>query len=396
MATASPSLRVRRIGKLAAALYGPFRMDAPPPDAIFLATFPGLESTLAEEAGTKGFRQPRAVPGGVTIGGGWPEVWRANLWLRGASRVLARVARFPAHHLSTLDARARAMPWTSLLRPAIPFRVIAECHGSRLYHSGAVAERVARAIHAATGGLEAPGGLRVLVRMADDVCTISLDTSGEPLHRRGFKQAIGPAPLRETMAALFLQQCGYRGEEPLVDPLCGSGTFVLEAAEQVARLNPGRERSFAFEGLVSFDQAAWSAMRAVRRVPRAGLLCHGSDRDAGAIAMATANAERAGLAEVTRFQVAPISSVVPPAGPPGLVMVNPPYGARLAEGTDLRPLYQSLGRVLRERFVGWRIGMVTSEPRLAAATALPFLPPGPPVPHGGLRVRLYRTSPLAP
>ena len=199
-----------------------------------------------------------------------------------------------------------------------------------------------------------------------------------------------------VLAALFLQQCGYRGEEPLFDPMCGSGTFVLEAAEQVARLNPGRERSFAFEGLVSFDQAAWSALRAVRRVPRAGLLCHGSDRDAGAIAMATANAERAGLAEVTRFQVAPISSVVPPAGPPGLVMVNPPYGARLAEGTDLRPLYQSLGRVLRERFVGWRIGMVTSEPRLAAATALPFLPPGPPVPHGGLRVRLYRTSPLAP
>jgi len=365
------------------------------PKAIFLATFPGLEATLAEEAGRKGFRRPRALPGGVSIEGGWPEVWRANLWLRGANRVLVQVARFPAHHLSTLDARARALPWTMLLRPAAPFCVVAECHGSRLYHSGAVAERVARAIQATTGGQETQDGLRVLVKMAGDVCTISLDTSGDLLHRRGFKQAVGPAPMRETMAALFLQQCGYRGEEPLFDPMCGAGTFVLEAAEQVARLNPGRDRNFAFERLAGFDPAAWAAMRAVRRVPRAGLICHGSDRDAGAVAMATANAERGGLGAFTRFQAAPISAVTAPAGPPGLVVVNPPYGTRLAEGTDLRPLYQTLGRVLRERFVGWRVGLVTSEPGLAAVTALPFLPPGPPVPHGGLRVSLYRTAALA-
>ncbi len=372
----------------------PLQMPLSPKDAIFLVTFPGLEAALAEEARSKGFRQPRAVPGGVTIGGGWPEVWRANLWLRGASRVLVRVGRFPASHLATLDDRARALPWAELLRPETPFRVVAECHSSRLYHSGAVAERVTRAIHAATGGQEAADGLRVLVRMSENICTISLDTSGEPLHRRGFKQAIGPAPLRETMAALFLQQCGYRGEEPLVDPMCGAGTLVLEAADQVARLNPGRERSFAFEGLVSFDPAAWAAMRGVRRLPRTGILCYGSDRDAGAVAMATANAARAGLSGFTAFQTLPISAAAPPPGPPGLVMINPPYGTRLAEDSDLRPLYQTLGRVLRDRFAGWRVGLVTSEPRLAAATALPFLAPGPPVPHGGLRVNLYRTTPL--
>ncbi len=372
----------------------PLQMPLSPKDAIFLVTFPGLEAALAEEARSKGFRQPRAVPGGVTIGGGWPEVWRANLWLRGASRVLVRVGRFPASHLATLDDRARALPWAELLRPETPFRVVAECHSSRLYHSGAVAERVTRAIHAATGGQEAADGLRVLVRMSENICTISLDTSGEPLHRRGFKQAIGPAPLRETMAALFLQQCGYRGEEPLVDPMCGAGTLVLEAADQVARLNPGRERSFAFEGLVSFDPAAWAAMRGVRRLPRTGILCYGSDRDAGSVAMATANAARAGLSGFTAFQTLPISTAAPPPGPPGLVMINPPYGTRLAEDSDLRPLYQTLGRVLRDRFAGWRVGLVTSEPRLAAATALPFLAPGPPVPHGGLRVNLYRTTPL--
>jgi len=365
-----------------------------PPQAIFLATFPGLENILAEETRAKGFRRPRILVGGVEIDGDWPDVWRANLWLRGAGRVLARIARFRAVHLAALDVQSRALPWGQMLRPDVPFHVVAECHGSRLYHSGAVAERVTRAIKTTIGAGEDPGGIRILVRMDSDICTISLDTSGEPLHRRGFKQAIGPAPLRETMASLFLWQCGYRGTEPLFDPMCGSGTFVLEAAEQIARLNPGRARSFAFEHLPCFDPEAWAAMRQVSREARHGIACHGRDRDVGAVTMATANAARAGLADFTHFSSGPISSAVPPLGGPGLVMVNPPYGARLA-AADLRPLYQSLGRVLMERFGGWRVGLVTSEAHLARATGLPFLPPEPPVPHGGLRIRLYRTAVLA-
>jgi putative N6-adenine-specific DNA methylase len=138
-------------------------------------------------------------------------------------------------------------------------------------------------------------------------------------------------------------------------------------------------------------------MRAAAAPRATDLRFFGFDRDAGAVAMSRANAERAGVAHVASFAEAPISALVPPPelrGRPGLVMVNPPYGERIGEAGDLRALYAALGRVLRERFAGWRVGLVTSEPALAQITGLPFLPPGPPVPHGPLRIRLHRTGPL--
>ena len=135
-------------------------------------------------------------------------------------------------------------------------------------------------------------------------------------------------------------------------------------------------------------------MRAVSPARTPPFPCHGSDRDEGAIAMSQANAERAGMAAFTRFQRATVSEITPPEGPPGLVLINPPYGARLGGTKPLMPLYQSLGQVLLRRFAGWRVGLVAAEPMLARATGLPFLPPGPPVPHGGLRVTLFRTGPL--
>ncbi|WP_338661975.1 class I SAM-dependent RNA methyltransferase [Pararoseomonas sp. SCSIO 73927] len=366
---------------------------------IFLSAVPGLEDALAEEVRGKGFKRPKAVPGGVVTRGGWPEVWRANLWVRGAGRVLARVDAFRAVHLAQLDDRARRVPWGDVLRKDVPFRVEASCAGSRIYHSGAAAERVERAIREVLGAPHSPeDGVTVMVRIEDDLCTISVDTSGEPLHKRGYKEAVNAAPIRETMAALFLRECGFTGEEPVVDPMCGSGTFVIEAAEIAARLNPGRARSFAFESLASFDAEAWERMRGVRSAREPGFRFHGSDRDAGAVAMSRANAARAGVEGLCSFRQAAISEVVPPEGGPigggGLVIVNPPYGARLGDKGKLLPLYQAFGRVMLERFSGWRVGMVASEARLARATGLPFLPAGAPVPHGGLRVTLYRTGVL--
>lgn len=363
---------------------------------IFLSTLPGLEPALCEEVRLKGFRQPKAVPGGVVTLGGWPEVWRANLWIRGAGRVLARLASFRAVHLAQLDDRARRVPWGSVLRPDVPFRVEASCAGSRIYHSGAAAERVEAAIRGTLGApCSAEAGIVVRVRIEHDLCTVSVDTSGELLHKRGYKEAVNRAPMRETMAALFLRQCGYDGGEPVLDPMCGSGTFVIEAAEIAARLNPGRARHFAFEHLASFDAEAWQRMRAVRSGRTPAFRFYGSDRDAGAVAMSRANAERAGVSDFTEFRQATISEAVPPEGPAGLVIVNPPYGTRIGDRKALTPLYRALGQGLMSRFSGWRVGIVTSEPGLAHATGLPFLPPGPPVPHGGLRVSLYRTGPLA-
>jgi putative N6-adenine-specific DNA methylase len=362
---------------------------------IFLACPPGLEETLAEEVRGKGFRAPKTVPGGVVTRGHWPDAWRANLWLRGASRVLVRIASFHVTHLAHLDDLARRVGWGAVLRRDVPFRVEASCAASRIWHSDAAAERITRAVRETLGAAEAEDApVTIRARIERDLCTISLDTSGELLHRRGHKEQVNQAPLRETMAALFLRQCGYEGKEPLVDPMCGSGTFVLEAAEIACHLNPGRDRRFAFEHLATFDEAAWQAMRAARprRVPP--FRFQGSDRDEGAVAMSRANAERAGVADCTDFRRAPISDAAPPEGPPGLVMVNPPYGTRMGEAAKLRPLYQALGQVLRQRFAGWRVGLVAADARLAQATALPFLPPGPPVPHGGLRVQLFRTAPL--
>ena len=362
---------------------------------IFLATAPGLEAVLREEVRFKGFKQPKVVPGGVVIKGGWPVVWRANLWVRGAGRVLARIAAFRAVHMAQLDSLAHRVPWDSVLRRDVPFRVEASCAGSRLYHSGAVAQRIETAISDALGRTASPdAAIVVMARIENDLCTISVDTSGEPLHKRGYKEAVNAAPMRETMASLFLRQCGFDGSETVIDPMCGSGTFVIEAAEIAARLNPGRSREFAFEKLATFDAAAWEAMRAVKsaRVPTARF--YGSDRDAGAVAMSRANAERAGVADYTEFRQCTVSDMLVPPGPPGLVIVNPPYGNRIGDKTKLAALYRALGQTLLSRFAGWRVGLVASEPTLAYATGLPFLPHGAPVPHGGLRVALFQTGRL--
>jgi putative N6-adenine-specific DNA methylase len=363
--------------------------------AIFLVAPPGLEAVLAEEAREAGFAGVAAVAGGVTARGGWPEVWRANLVLRGASRVLVRLGAFRALHLAQLDRRARRFPWNATLRPDVPVRVEATSTRSRIYHAGAAAQRIEAAIRDSLGApiaRDAPVGVKV--RIDDDLCTISIDTSGDPLHKRGHKQAVGKAPMRETLAALFLRQCGYRGTEPVVDPMCGSGTFVIEAAEIAAGLAPGRSRRFAFEELATFDAVAWQRLRMRPAASTPSLRFLGADRDAGAIRMSEASAARAGVAELIDFRRQAISDLARPEGPPGLVIVNPPYGARIGERPLLHGLYAALGRTLAERFAGWRVGIVTSEPALARATGLPLEPAGPPVPHGGLKVRLCVAGPL--
>ena len=364
---------------------------------IFLVAAPGLEAALAAEARARGFSDATAIAGGVTLSGGWADVWRANLAIRGATRVIARIGSFRALHLAQLDKRARRLPWADVLRTDVPVRVEATCKSSRIYHSGATAQRIARAINETLGTpIERDAYVTVMARIEDDLCTIGVDTSGEILHKRGHKEAVNAAPMRETMAAMFLALCGYQGSEPLVDPMCGSGTFVIEAAEMATGLKPGRSRDFAFEQLTTFDAAAWAAMRAGsdKRAASPAFRLYGSDRDGSAIAMSRANAARAGVGDLTAFRQCPVSELERPEGPSGLVIVNPPYGTRLGEAARLKPLYRALGQTLLDRFSGWRVGLITSAPDLARATGLPLKPPSAPVPHGGIRVRLYQTDPL--
>jgi len=362
------------------------------PFEIFLNAPPGLEPILADEAREAGFADAKAVPGGVAFNGDWPDVWRANLVLRGATRVLVRVGSFMAFHLAQLDKRSRKVAWASLLNRDIPVKVEATSRKSKIYHAGAAQERIETALKA--DGFTIGAGQSLKVRIDDNRVTLSLDTSGESLHKRGHKEAVGKAPMRETLAALCLRQAGYKGKEPVLDPMCGSGTFPIEAAEIAGGLLPGRSRRFAFEDLPSFHAAHWKRMKG-EVVPRdTDQRFFGSDRDQGAVRMAEANAVRADVGDLTQFACHSFSDVARPDGPSGLVIINPPYGGRIGQKHMLYGLHTALGEVLRGKFKGWRVGIITSEPGLAKVTGLPFLPDGPLVPHGGLKVRLYQTPPL--
>ncbi|MCQ8186233.1 THUMP domain-containing class I SAM-dependent RNA methyltransferase [Parvularcula maris] len=359
---------------------------------LFAACPPGLEPVLLEEVREHGWSAAKRQPGGVSFTGSWPDIWRANLLLRGASRILVRLGCFRAPSLNVLHGAAKELPWSEFLREGQAFHVEAAARKSRIYHTGAAEERVAKAAAQPTGAEEAAGeGLKVLVRIDGNEARVSVDSSGELLHRRGFKESVAGAPLRETMASLFLRAAGYDPSLPLLDPFCGSGTTLIEAAEMAAGLAPGRGRRFAFQNFASFRPDAYDRARtkALACTVRGTGPIVGSDRAKGAIEAAVANAERAGAADRVALMVREVSRIEPPEGPPGLILTNPPYGKRLSAGRELEPLYAAFGGVLRERFAGWRVALITESDRLAKATGLK-LEPGPPVPHGGLKVRLWQ------
>lgn len=370
---------------------------------IFLVAPPGLEHALRAEALACGFSAPKALPGGVAFKGRWQEVWRANLVLRGATRVLVRVANFPVTHLSQLDKKAHQINWSALLPLGISVKVDTSCRKSKIYHDRAASERIEKAlvdeISAVVPEDASQAEIAVKVRIEKNLCTISLDTSGDSLHKRGHKSATGKAPMRETLAALFLREMGFDGSQPVLDPMCGSGTFVIEAAAWAAGLMPGRDREFAFEKLASFDPETFKEFK-----DRGSLTFKdfkvltprffGSDRNAGAVENSRKNAQTAGVTEITRFTHAAISDLQRPDCEPGIVIVNPPYGERIGDKKQLFALHGRFGQVMMERFSGWRVGIITSDAGLAKATKLPLHPPGPPIDHGGLRVKLHQTDPL--
>ncbi|MEL6914738.1 MAG: class I SAM-dependent RNA methyltransferase [Pseudomonadota bacterium] len=356
---------------------------------LFFVCIPGLEDALQEEVTELGFGPASRVHGGVEIRGSWEDAWRANLWLRGATRVLVRLGSFPARTLSDLERRGAAFPWARYLAPREPVRLDVTCRKSKIAHAGAAAAKLERALRVAHIPVAAQAAVTLKIRIERDACHVSVDTSGEGLHKRGHKEAVGKAPLRETMAALILRQAGYMPGEPLVDPFCGSGTIPLEAADIASGRAPGRARRFAFERLPSFNAARF------RLLPRerAGVAarCFGYDRDAGAIRNAVANAARAGL-DCT-FAAQPVGALEPPTDRPGLVICNPPYGTRIGEVKALHALYATLGERLGA-FEGWRVAILTSEAGLARATGLDFAPEGAAIAHGGLKVWLFQAGPL--
>ena len=223
---------------------------------IFIACVPGLENELLAEINKVGFKQTKLMVGGINFLGDWRDVWRANFYLRGATKVLVRFASFRVTHLAQLDKLSHKLNWSTLLRHGKSFRVETVCRKSKIYHSGAAAQRISKAISDKINAEEDPkSNVVIKTRISSDICTISLDSSGEGLHKRGYKIATGKAPIRETLAALFLQKMKFDGSQVVYDPMCGSGTIVIEAAEIALDLPAGRKRNFAFMELPSFKKS---------------------------------------------------------------------------------------------------------------------------------------------
>jgi putative N6-adenine-specific DNA methylase len=247
---------------------------------------------------------------------------------------------------------------------------------------------------------EGAGAQLVVVRFFRDECTISIDSSGALLHRRGYRQATAKAPLRETLAAAMLLGAGWTGETPLVDPLCGAGTIPIEGALIARRIAPGRARAERGElavanwpELPSGEIERQVAAARGNELPSARVPIVGSDRDPGAIEAAIANAERAGVSADVRFVKRVLSAAEPVGEGPGLLVANPPYGVRLSEGADVRNLYAQLGKVAHFSFPGWRVGVLSPDRSLDSQTRLPLRQTFETT-NGGIRVRyLVATSP---
>lgn len=218
-----------------------------------------------------------------------------------------------------------------------------------------------------------------VVRILHDEVEISADSSGELLHRRGYRKEVAKAPLRETLAAAMILASGWRKGEPLLDPMCGSGTIPIEAALLASGIAPGLQRKFQFMNWPTFDEGLWNERlgKARSSITHSTEAIRGSDRDAGAVQAAARNAERAGVADTIEFSTQAVSSSIAQledvARGTGWILTNPPYGVRMGESDDLRNLYARLGTELRTK-QGWRAGILTSDAALIRQTRLSLVP----------------------
>jgi putative N6-adenine-specific DNA methylase len=362
----------------------------------------GLEEVAAAEMRGLGLRLGEILEnqGLVSWRGTRRDLFVAHLRLRTVERIVVRLGCFRAQGFAEFRRKARRLPWERFVCAGEPVRLRAISRASRLYHEGALEERLRGAIADRLGGSirEASAGKStpleaalVLLRVHKNLCEMSIDASGELLHRRGYRLGTAKAPLRPTLAAAILRWAGWEAGLPLADPFCGAGTIPIEAASMAGGLAAGAGRSFAFERWPCVDLAAWTSVLEAESSPFQSppAPIHGSDRDAGAIRVARDNARRAGVVEHVRFERRSISEFRPMGDRPGCIVTNPPYGRRLDGPGDLRDLYARLGQVLRIGFGGWSVTMLCPSGELAAAVELPWRS-GPWIDNGGLKVRLLR------
>ena len=338
----------------------------------------------------------QTVPGGALFDGTWESCYRLNLWSRIASRVLWRVAPFAYANEHDLYAAAKALPWPDYFAVERTLRVNVSAQKSPLKSlefatlriKDAVCDRFRDACGRRPDIERAAPDVRVHAFLEAERGVFYLDTSGEPLFKRGWRAAEGEAPLRENLAAGIVMLSGWQAGDALLDPMCGGGTLLIEAAAMARGRAPGARRGFGFERLSTFDPKLWEAIKAEKIEPAAGeLRLHGSDTDPRALDAARRNLAAAGVERWVKLESADVLDRGAPA-PAGVMLANPPYGERMGSDEELARFYPKLGDALKRNFAGWRCYIFTADLRLPK---LIRLQPSARTPlwNGALECRLY-------
>jgi 23S rRNA (guanine2445-N2)-methyltransferase len=348
---------------------------------FFATCAPGLADVLHGEARALKLPNLERQVGGVLFQGSMREAWLANLQLRTAVRVLLRLERFEALTAEDLYRHAQKIDWSEYLIPEGSFFVDAQCRDSQLDHSQFVAQKVKDAVvdqfRQQTGARpivdKDQADLRIHVHLWKDRCTISVDTSGDSLHKRGYRKYQGQAPLAETLAAAIVLCSGWDLRSPVVDPFCGSGTVLIEAALIAAKIPPGSFRRFGFENWLDHDSRAYESLRdrqmsAIQIPSKLRLL--GRDRDPQCCPGAIRNAESAGVAEIIDFETGDFSDFRPRPGWNAWILSNLPYGVRVGDPLKLENWHRELGNRLRKECSGYHLALLSGSRSYAHALGL--------------------------
>ncbi len=369
------------------------------PIEIFFAPCPrGLEGVLGVELEQLGAQTVTVVPGGVSFTGPFALCYAVNLHSRIASRVLWRVFHGTYHDEHDIFQATHALPWPTWfsVRHTIKVKVSAQRAPLRsldfvtLRIKDAICDRFRMTTGARPNVATRRPDIRIDAFLDQQYLTLYLDTSGEALFKRGLRMATTEAPVRENLAAGILRLVGWTAAQPLLDPMCGSGTFLLEAALIARNIPPGLGRRFAFEKLGNFDVRQWKSLNETgkkQQTSNAACAIYGSDIDKDALHAAQTNLKNASLVETVVLKQADLFHVKPPAGA-GILLTNPPYGVRLSDQERLAAFYPRLGDILKQRFVGWDTYFFTADLRLpkliglAASRRTPLF-------NGSLECRLF-------
>jgi putative N6-adenine-specific DNA methylase len=363
----------------------------------YAITMPGCEDLCRRELVDLGIDATGMAvePGGVAFSSRLVDCQRANLHLRTATRILMRIAAFSATNVRRLEKKAEAIAWELFLPPGPLPDVKVTSHQSRLFHTEAIAQILRGGIARRLGGPgpQPPSHVpqSLFVRVVQDRFTLSLDASGAPLYKRGLKAGAARAPIRETQAAAILMRAGYDPRRPLVDPLCGSGTFSLEAAMLAKWIAPGLWRDFAFMGWPSFRENQWAFLKREAQMQTKAVvepLIFASDLDPDTCKQLAAAVTANGLSDAIRVAQKDIfqSSGEMFGSRPGLVVINPPYGIRMGSSGQADLFFKDICRHLTRRFRGWKIALIA--PRRDLVRRLPFAAERFPLLHGGLKLTL--------